>query len=581
MGWQDYLTTPEILKKLENFREPVESYNDLPLVGNKTGDLILVKSELRLYAWNGDSWEPVSGGTGESYWTKRDGTLSPRESGTMLCVVTSSVPIQGVAYIDGGVLGCASSCGVIGCSGIYGVFGCANCLGVFGRSDSYYGVMGFAGNSYGVYGCANLCYGVYGISGSCYGVYGRAVYYGVYGCAYYDYGVYGYVYYGNYAVYGEVTSPDRVGLGTNGILEVTSTYRSYVYGDLRICRGVNVLSELPASPDAGYVLVDSQDNVLKWYDGTQWRSAGGTGESYWSKSDDVLYPSQGERICVVTTDSRSIVGCAYSYGVYGCADFYGVVGCAISCGVFGSADEDYGVYGYAYCGYGVYGHALCYGVYGRALDNYAVYGRACYSYGVYGSAICYGVYGTAYSYGVYGTAYFYGVLGYAGFDGVYGYANYYGVHGYASGNYAVYGDVTSPDKVGLGTNGILEVTSMCRSYICGMLGIGTSDVFGRLHVNGSIATKVTVITSDSELDIDESVVLADAGTSSIVISLPQASLSTGRQYTIKKIDNSQNTVTISAYAGDTIEGNEVYVLSSQYQYVVLVAGTDKWYIISS
>ena len=348
MSWQDYLTTAEILKKLENYREPVDSYSDLPLEGNKTGDLVLVKSEKRLYTWNGEGWEPIAGGvegsSGESYWVREGDSLRPRD-GLQVYVPRGERAIIGYANYYGvvgcaryqhGVVGYAYYCGVVGYASSYGVVGLA-CgeYGVVGRADrcgvygcvnwgfgvvgnayycgvvgyafsdfgvvgnaTNYGVYGRASSSYGVYGCAYYCgvagcaanYGVaghacfqYGVAGyACYqyGVYGYACYqYGVVGHACFQYGVVGYAptygvvgyassygvagYASNYAVYGHVYDQSAVGLGTNGVLEVTSPYRSHIYGELSVGNIPAPKARLDVDGSiATAVLITSSDHTL-------------------------------------------------------------------------------------------------------------------------------------------------------------------------------------------------------------------------------------------------------------------------------------------------------------------------------
>jgi hypothetical protein len=489
MSWQDYLTLPEILKKLENFRGSVESISDLPLVGNKRGDLILVMGENKgLYWWNGDAWEMLSG------------------------------------------------------------------LGGGDNLGNHVATMALDMNSFDILNAGNI--------------YARAL----------------------------------------------QANRANIYGQA-------------LEGNVGDILVDQQDNLLKWYDGSAWRIAGGGGtgeESYWVREGDCLRPRDGLRVYALNSE-RAIIGCAsycgvvgnacLGYGVYGNAPYCGVYGSAFQKGIYGSASDYgvygnvsnyYGVYGSAYI-YGVYGDAYYFGLYGHASSCYGVYGGA-YWYGVYGCASFFGIYGCAYYYGVYGCATYYGVVGYADlgpgvfgcaacygvygracwYHGVYGCAYWYGVYGRAfcygvygeASFYAIYGYVCDQSAVGLGTNGILKVTSPYASCIYKLSVGNVSTPTARLTVGGSIATRVLTVSSDYySLTENDSVLLVDASANSVYIVLPQASSAIGRQYIIKKIDSSANEVRIVPLPEETIEGLEFIQLSSQYESVTLVAGENMWYRI--
>lgn len=121
----------------------------------------------------------------------------------------------------------------------------------------------------------------------------------------------------------------------------------------------------------------------------------------------------------------------------------------------------------------------------------------------------------------------------------------------------------------------LEVTNDKR------IGVGTTSPNSKVHINGSVALKITSTDSNLTLGIDDCVILCNAGSNSITISLPDASGISGRIYTIKKIDSSTNNVTISAYGSQTIDGSNSYVLNSQYKYVTIISDGSNWYIIAN
>jgi hypothetical protein len=100
-------------------------------------------------------------------------------------------------------------------------------------------------------------------------------------------------------------------------------------------------------------------------------------------------------------------------------------------------------------------------------------------------------------------------------------------------------------------------------------------------VDGSFNVKVDVITNNASLNENHFIVLANASTNSITITLPDASatLNIGRLYVIKKIDSSSNAVIIQPQSGQTIDGQTNKVLTTQNEVIRLVASNSNWYII--
>lgn len=87
-----------------------------------------------------------------------------------------------------------------------------------------------------------------------------------------------------------------------------------------------------------------------------------------------------------------------------------------------------------------------------------------------------------------------------------------------------------------------------------------------LSGSGSPIVKITVADSPYSATIQEPIILADASGGAIIIVLP-AITSLTPQMKIKKIDTSENTVTLSPQAGDTIELAANYVLEFAEQAV--------------
>jgi hypothetical protein len=76
-------------------------------------------------------------------------------------------------------------------------------------------------------------------------------------------------------------------------------------------------------------------------------------------------------------------------------------------------------------------------------------------------------------------------------------------------------------------------------------------------------------------------VFADASAGDVVLTLPLATGEgvAGREYQIKKIDTSANSVIISGTGNDTIDGGDTYYLNNQYEAAKFVAcGNDQWFV---
>ncbi len=90
---------------------------------------------------------------------------------------------------------------------------------------------------------------------------------------------------------------------------------------------------------------------------------------------------------------------------------------------------------------------------------------------------------------------------------------------------------------------------------------------------------VHTITSNTTLTINHHYVFANASSGNITITLPPASSSRGREYVIKKIDSSSNSVIIDPNGNELIEGALTYSLTLQNQSVKIVCDGTQWWIV--
>ena len=78
---------------------------------------------------------------------------------------------------------------------------------------------------------------------------------------------------------------------------------------------------------------------------------------------------------------------------------------------------------------------------------------------------------------------------------------------------------------------------------------------------------------------DDQLLLCDATSGAITLTLPAASTMAGKSVTAMKVDSSGNAVTFDADGSETINGSGTYALSSQYNRAELFCDGSKWLII--
>ena len=108
----------------------------------------------------------------------------------------------------------------------------------------------------------------------------------------------------------------------------------------------------------------------------------------------------------------------------------------------------------------------------------------------------------------------------------------------------------------------------------------------RIHIpadairGGMMAAELETIIKTVDYSADNvRVILVDASSSEVEISLPDIDTSTNKCYTIKKTDSSSNSVVITPDGSDTIDGESSISLTLQYQYVTIICEGTAWFII--
>lgn len=142
----------------------------------------------------------------------------------------------------------------------------------------------------------------------------------------------------------------------------------------------------------------------------------------------------------------------------------------------------------------------------------------------------------------------------------------------------------------------------CEYYIVSVAGsteldgISTWNVGDWVVSNGTTwqrveyaATAVAMVSTYAVVSIDDTdspytasygeLVLCDATSGAIVVNLPAAASNAGKQINVKKIDSSENTVTVDGNGSETVDGQATQVLSAQYENITTVSDGTNMVII--
>ena len=112
--------------------------------------------------------------------------------------------------------------------------------------------------------------------------------------------------------------------------------------------------------------------------------------------------------------------------------------------------------------------------------------------------------------------------------------------------------------------------------VTGLLWLDTAA--SGLTGSGSVLPLVT-ITTNTSLTLSNVVILADAVSGGILITLPTTAGDVGRNYSIKKIDSTANLVTISGINSETIDDGITSILTVQYESLPIVTDGTSWFIL--
>ncbi len=93
--------------------------------------------------------------------------------------------------------------------------------------------------------------------------------------------------------------------------------------------------------------------------------------------------------------------------------------------------------------------------------------------------------------------------------------------------------------------------------------------------------RVASISADYTASDLDSVVLVDATSAGITVTLPDATVVSGKNITIKKTDASANAVTVDGNGSQKIDGATTASLASQNKYISIVSDGTNWHIVAN
>lgn len=93
-----------------------------------------------------------------------------------------------------------------------------------------------------------------------------------------------------------------------------------------------------------------------------------------------------------------------------------------------------------------------------------------------------------------------------------------------------------------------------------------------------VTRSVVSVSASGDLDPTAEFVLVTGGDAGITITLPDAATVDQKEITFKRVDAGVGEAVLSAAVGQTIDGDDTYVLLSQWQLVTLQSALGNWYV---
>jgi hypothetical protein len=100
-----------------------------------------------------------------------------------------------------------------------------------------------------------------------------------------------------------------------------------------------------------------------------------------------------------------------------------------------------------------------------------------------------------------------------------------------------------------------------------------------VRTSGHLFVKVVSKTANYTAAATETVILVDATSGAITITLPAVAGVDGQVYVVKKIDSSGNAVTVDASSSELIDGAANVSLATQWAKTMIVSNGSAWYTV--
>jgi len=138
------------------------------------------------------------------------------------------------------------------------------------------------------------------------------------------------------------------------------------------------------------------------------------------------------------------------------------------------------------------------------------------------------------------------------------------------------------DTMGYGENSTWYDGVALTMWICRSASTGAAE-WVQIWGYSSIPTQAINTASGAtySLDITNYFIKVNAASNNVTVELPPAASMFGRQFVIKRIDNSGNTVTIDGDGTETIDGATTQPLTTQYQSMTVISDGTEWWIVAT
>lgn len=147
--------------------------------------------------------------------------------------------------------------------------------------------------------------------------------------------------------------------------------------------------------------------------------------------------------------------------------------------------------------------------------------------------------------------------------------------GYTAGHTGQLGTVTN--CVGIGTG---VVTTKSNQIIIGNASNTETLLRGNVFTGSGAYNTIKRASKTADYTIvDETLILADATSAAMTVTLPAASTLVDTPVHVKKIDSSSNAVTIDGNGSETIDGQLTAAMAVQYTTLTLVSDGTEWWIL--